>query len=47
MIVKNKLPIDQVYKREKKVGGPGLSSLQTVGRGAYGDVTVCIHRITG
>ena len=37
MLVKNKKPIDEVYKREKK----------TIGKGTYGDVSVCTHRDTG
>lgn len=36
MIVKNNKPIDEVYKREKK----------TIGKGTYGDVSVCVHRDT-
>jgi hypothetical protein len=37
MIVKNKAPIDEVYKRDKK----------TIGKGTYGDVSICIHRDSG
>lgn len=37
MIVKNKTPIDDVYKREKK----------TIGKGTFGDVSICTHRDSG